>query len=798
MGPRPRRPAALLALLGLLIAMTVSTGPQALAQAAVSAPPGCPAALPVDEVAPGMRGTGLTVARGTTPQPFDVTVVDVLRDAIAPGRDMVVVEVDSPDLRRVGGIWGGMSGSPVTIGDRLLGSLSYGFSAGASRLGGITPATQMYEILARGAAPAGPAAIAVPEHVAALARAQGLTAAAAGHMTPLPLPVALSGPNGTAFDRAAAALEAARPGLRAVQGLGGGGAVVGAPPLVAGANLGVSLVTGDVTAMALGTATAVCDPWVLGFGHPVLYDGAVEFRLHGGSVVRVTDDPTFAPFKLVNPGPLAGRIEHDRLAGVAGRLGEGPRGTALTSVVTNLDEDRVVRGRTDVHLRDQADWIAQAHLATNLDVKAFDDPTVSGTAEVRWVVRGTRDDGRSWSLVRTNRHAGDGDLSWAIGLELAEALGLLLRNPYEQVEVTSVDVRVTAGTPYRAYRIDASGVEVAVGGGPLRPVTGQPLELVPGQVVRVRVPLVAYRGGRSSVDATLRVPAGAVGFGELSVVGGADHAGVPPCPDGACATGPDVDTVLQAYAGRPRGDDLVVQLRLTTGEEPPGRAPDAVDAEGRTRLEQVVRGLVSVPVFAGGDAASCGAGATPPFADVSARSTHGPAVACAAAMGLVRGVSADPPRFAPTAPVRRDAAASFLLRSLEAAGVQVPGAPAAPRFTDLAGNVHAEAAERLAAAGILQGVSGDRYGPATAVTRAQLGSLLVAAVTHASGTPPPADVPNPFVDVGGTHADAIAAAAAQGLLAGRADGRFLPDAQTRREQMAAVLLRLVRLLEEPG
>jgi hypothetical protein len=247
-------------------------------------------------------------------------------------------------------------------------------------------------------------------------------------------------------------------------------------------------------AIGIGTATAVCDPWVFAFGHPLVYEGDVSFGMHGGRAVAVVGDPTWSSYKLVNAGPVAGRIEHDRLAGVAGRLGARPAGTAITSTITNADEGRRVTGRSDAYLHDQVDWIAQSHVAVNYDVKAFDDPTVSGSAETRWVVRGTRDDGRRWTLTRTNRYASDGGLSWVASQEMADAVGLLLRNPYEAVRVTSIDYRATASRPYRTYRIDASGLELAVGAGPFRPVTGLPTEVQPGAQLRLRVPLIAYRG----------------------------------------------------------------------------------------------------------------------------------------------------------------------------------------------------------------------------------------------------------------------------------------------------------------
>ena len=73
------------------------------------------------------------MVRGATPQPFAVEILGVLDDGIGAGRDMIIIEASDLPGRNVisagGGIWAGMSGSPVYINGKLLGAVSYGFSA---------------------------------------------------------------------------------------------------------------------------------------------------------------------------------------------------------------------------------------------------------------------------------------------------------------------------------------------------------------------------------------------------------------------------------------------------------------------------------------------------------------------------------------------------------------------------------------------------------------------------------------------------------------------------------------------
>ena len=76
----------------------------------------------VEDVPSALRALDIVVHASTEPEPFGVQVLGVLSDALGPGRDMIVADVTSPAIEAAGGIWAGMSGSPVYVGDRLLGS----------------------------------------------------------------------------------------------------------------------------------------------------------------------------------------------------------------------------------------------------------------------------------------------------------------------------------------------------------------------------------------------------------------------------------------------------------------------------------------------------------------------------------------------------------------------------------------------------------------------------------------------------------------------------------------------------
>src|SRR6185295_16747770 len=119
----------------------------AASTAAALTPPGdCPTVKPLSSVAEGQRGIGWTVQHGTTREPFRVKILGVLPNGIIAGRDLIIVKISDVAgkdmIEKAGGIWAGMSGSPVYVNGQLLGSISYGFTAAPSRIGGVTPAEQ--------------------------------------------------------------------------------------------------------------------------------------------------------------------------------------------------------------------------------------------------------------------------------------------------------------------------------------------------------------------------------------------------------------------------------------------------------------------------------------------------------------------------------------------------------------------------------------------------------------------------------------------------------------------------------
>jgi hypothetical protein len=108
--------------------------------------------------------------------------------------------------------------------------------------------------------------------------------------------------------------------------------------------------------------------------------------------------------------------------------------------------------------------------------------------------------------------------------------------------------------------------------------------------------------------------------------------------------------------------------------------------------------------------------------------------------------------------------------------------------------VHAASIDMLARAGITGGCGNGRFCPDGVVTRGQAVSLLV----RARGLAPVGGQRFSDVPPTSTHASAINAAVAAGIVTGYADGTFAPDAVVTRDQLASLLAKAKGLARRPG
>lgn len=506
--------------------------PQTISQQAATE--ACPEPFPVEELQEDMKVTGLTVEQGTEPDPFDGTVVGVIENGIGPDVDMIIVETSSPAIERAGGIWSGMSGSPVYTPDgRLIGAVAYGLSLSPSPIAGITPAADMKDLLERPAAAAAKPAtskneIDLPTDVQRRLVASGTlsSADARAGMSRLALPLAVSGVSADRLDELSSRLDERSLNVRAFPAGAADTPADGDPSdIFPGSNAAAGVSYGDVTTAAVGTTTMVCDDQAVAFGHPFQWTGPAALSLHSASAVLVQRDDAMGSFKVANPQGIVGTVDQDRQAGIVGRLGQEPLSTPITTSVTADDDAR--SGTTNVTTPIFLPDTAVLHLWTNIDTVL--DRIGAGTADLSWTITGARASGEPFEVAVQNTYASQDDIAYEAAFDSYEQLSSILNNEHEEVTITGVDY--TADLSGDFTRLTVSKLEIKRPDGTYEtPSESEPRRVPAGSELTLRVTLKPYKnvGEPTSVELAVKVPENAAGrFGWVDVIGGrGDDAGV--------------------------------------------------------------------------------------------------------------------------------------------------------------------------------------------------------------------------------------------------------------------------------
>jgi hypothetical protein len=153
--------------------------------------------------------------------------------------------------------------------------------------------------------------------------------------------------------------------------------------------------------------------------------------------------------------------------------------------------------------------------------------------------------------------------------------------------------------------------------------------------------------------------------------------------------------------------------------------------------------------------------------------------------------------FGPDGNVTREQVASMLVRALMAAGV-VFVQGAPDAFTDDDGSVHEADINLLASAGVILGRSEGIFDPQASVTRAELASLASRAYALAVDDGLPAGSDAFTDDAGSVHEADINAVASAGWVNGVGGGLFNPNGLATRAQMSSITMRMMSTLVDDG
>jgi hypothetical protein len=395
--------------------------------------------ISLDEIKAGMKAYCLTEYGIAGIEKFSLEVVDVVRD-FEPGLDIILVNGTDERFIHTGPV-SGCSGSPVYINGRLAGALAYAWPYAKDPLYGVTPIAEMLKVGLGGQVNrAGQASFAFDfskpidlTEVDRLYKKELLNRSRnLSGINPLPCPLIVTGLTSSVREQLD---EIFKPlGLMVVAGGGGGSnpdASAEKVQLIPGATLIVPLVSGDINLAVSGTVTEVRDDKVYGFGHSYLGYGPVDLPMATGKVHTIVSN-IYRSFKLTSVLEEAGALKMDESMAVLGQIGAKAKTIPLTIRIDryNDTEKRLYNCRVASN-RQLTPMLLQSAVAG----AAFQLGDLPPDHMLEYKVAIDLEDDKSIRFQNVSTARGVNELL----IESAGAVALLMNNPYEEIDIKSVD-----------------------------------------------------------------------------------------------------------------------------------------------------------------------------------------------------------------------------------------------------------------------------------------------------------------------------------------------------------------------
>jgi hypothetical protein len=456
-----------------------------------------PDIFPLSKVQPGMKGEAYTIFEGDQIEKFDLVVIGVMPNFLAPKESIILVQLLGPKVEHTG-VVAGMSGSPVYFEGKLAGALSLKLGQfNKEPLAGITPIENILS-LPKGAPGVTRADGSIPdsqarEQLEAKFEIPADWASRAGvsggsFLTPIASPLVFSGFSAVAIRQFEH--EFAAYGMAATQG----GSVDARPDdatIRPGDMVSAVLLEGDMSLNASCTVTTIVDGRVYVCGHPLFGFGNVQMPMARARVLT-TLSSELESTKIVNVGGTIGSFNQDRVTAVIGSLGASPKLIPIDMTVATPDGDKQLSFR----------MISNAKIS----------PILMGIATLNGLVQNSvYGEGTTLHLTGTIDIAGHSSVSLdnlfppidsfvPDGLPVSSTVQNLFQriftNQFETANIEHVTLRMEAKPERRLMTIEGAWLDKS--------------EAEPGDTVTVRVQLRPYRGSPVIRDVKIAIPQQAV------------------------------------------------------------------------------------------------------------------------------------------------------------------------------------------------------------------------------------------------------------------------------------------------
>ena len=469
-----------------------------------------PEIFPLSQIKPGMKGEAFTIFAGDQVEKFELVVIGVMPNFLAPKESIILVQLLGPKLDHTG-VVAGMSGSPVYIDGKLAGALSLKLGTFSKEpLAGVTPIENILSL------PTGqpPAIRADSEQEPSLA---GTTVASSqmgskfeipsnwasrsgapggSFLTPIASPLVFSGFSAEAIRRFEGAF--AGYGMSAAQG----GSVDARPDdrdIKPGDMVSAVLLEGDLSLDASCTVTAIVDGRVYVCGHPLFGFGSVEMPMARARVLT-TLSSELESTKIVNVGGTIGSFSQDRVTAVIGRLGAAPKLIPIDMTVATPDGDKHLNFRMMSNPKITPLLMGLATLNGLVQNSVYGEGTtlhLSGGIDIAGHASVTLEN----LFTPTDSFVPDGS---SVAGMVQSIFQRIFSNPYEAAKIEKVTLRLESMPQRRQTTIEGIWLDKA--------------EAEPGDTVNAKVQMRPYRGSPVIRDVQITIPPQAVRGSAMQVL----------------------------------------------------------------------------------------------------------------------------------------------------------------------------------------------------------------------------------------------------------------------------------------
>jgi hypothetical protein len=344
-------------------------------------------------------------------------------------------------------------------------------------------------------------------------------------------------------------------------------------PAEPGSAIGASLAWGDVQMGGIGTLTAISkDGRFIGFGHPMVEQGAVSYPLTEATILQVIPSME-SSFKLGYQGPIIGIITQDRPEAIAGYIGQLAPAISYRVRFNDVDSKK----ETVKRFQTAADSFTGPVIGTMGMLGIIDDLWArkgEGTAILKYKFYGGNLP-NGWE--RRNIFFSDEDLVGSLLREFDNLSALFSLNQFQEIRPFGVELDVEITRDARVVFIEKLDI------------AGKKDSYAPGEKIELEITLRPWRKRSMIKKIPVTVPKNAVGFCEILVRGG----GIMEPEQESLATGlraiSTLDDLLKELSIKETNNQIVAEIDGPQAKEKDGKEKPSIEDLLDDRLQSEIR-----------------------------------------------------------------------------------------------------------------------------------------------------------------------------------------------------------------